>query len=167
MEFQRSIAKGRCSTGLAFQVSKPDRAERTLMGETESRLFWRPFLPLLHFLSLATRHWPPCIIMESPTSRGSERKKLLRSCDACRTSKTRCLPEGDNDDLCQRYERLSLPTLLWSFLAADRYLSTIDSCRRLGKQCIFSEARGRAKGQKRFPHSYGQPAQFPAAKMEH
>lgn len=41
-------------------------------------------------------------IMNPSTVQGGVRKKLLRTCDACRTSKIRCIVDEKSDDVCER-----------------------------------------------------------------
>ena len=49
-----------------------------------------------------------------------ERKPLLRSCEPCRASKIRCMPDEVSDSKCQR-------------------------CRRLCKSCVYSEVKSRTR----------------------
>ncbi|KAJ9145322.1 hypothetical protein NKR23_g5455 [Pleurostoma richardsiae] len=57
--------------------------------------------------------------MSSPIISRQKKKRLLRSCNGCRASKTRCVPSDNDDDVCQR-------------------------CAWLKKQCVFSEAKVRS-----------------------
>lgn len=68
----------------------------------------------------------------------SDKKALLRSCESCRASKIRCVPDAELDDRCQR-------------------------CQRLQRECIFSEARIRSR---KAPSNQGRVAEL-EKKIDH